>query len=103
MSAYGGHPGRKTIAAYLARTAGAADRLWVDEHLQHCIWCYRVMAEERFPEARRAPVTVCPVPAAAPARAPGGLSQRIAASLVRTRSSARRQPATVTPVTTATA
>jgi hypothetical protein len=91
MSAYGGHPGRKTIAAYLARSAGAADRLWLDEHLQHCISCYRIMAEERFPEPCRAPFTVSPAlrparsPALRTARAdePDGLPLRIMGRLMR--------------------
>ena len=83
MSAYGGHPERKTIAAYLTRSAGAADMLWVNEHLEHCISCYRIMAQERFPEPRRAPFTVSPALRPARADQPDGLSLRLVGRLVR--------------------
>jgi hypothetical protein len=83
MSAYGGHPERKTIAAYLTRSAGAADMLWVGEHLEHCMSCYRIMAEERFPEPRRAPFTVSPALRPARADQPDGLPPRLVGRLVR--------------------
>jgi hypothetical protein len=92
MSAYGGHPERKTIAAYLARTAGAADMLWVHEHLQSCIGCYRIMAEERFPEPCRAPFTVSTVTAPARAGKPGTLPQRIVGRLARRLLARHRAP-----------
>jgi putative zinc finger protein len=70
MSAYGGHPGRKTIAAYLARTCGAADQLWLDEHLRSCTECYRVMVDVRLPETGRVDYAVETVPVPVRVRRP---------------------------------
>ncbi len=83
MNAYGGHPERKTIAAYLARTAGAADMMWVNEHVQYCIRCYRIMAEERLPEPARAPFAVSAVSFPVRAPASSGRTQGIVSRLVR--------------------
>lgn len=73
MNGYGGHPERKTIAAYLARTCGAADTLWLDEHLQCCTPCYQILAAERLPVLRRLDFAVSAVPFPVRVREPSGI------------------------------
>ncbi len=51
------------IAAYLARTCGAADWIWLDEHLQSCTRCYRILAAERFRGRPEFAVSAVPTPA----------------------------------------
>jgi hypothetical protein len=87
MSAYGGHPDRAAITAYLARTGGAADRLWVGDHVESCNSCYRIMAEERLPRPGRISYSPAFARAAAPipirAREPGGVAHVLFGWLLR--------------------
>ena len=71
MNAYGGHPDRKSIAAYVAHRCGAADRLWISEHLNTCTQCYRVFAAERLPEPGSLEFGVLAVPVPLKVREPG--------------------------------
>ncbi len=62
MSAYGGHPDRKEIRAYVTKRVGAADRLWISEHLQLCTSCYRTFAAEALPGEGQVNFAVSAVP-----------------------------------------